>query len=98
MVLRCVIPSAHKCFRHNLKITAAFVNTYLRRDNQMGKVIDLIQLEMLSACLSFRPTAKEVVHRVLMIGKDMSFFRKESCYQVPGIATRVSDPTEKPLL
>ena len=64
----------------------------------MGKVIDLINLEMLSPGPSFRPTAKEVTNRMLMIGKDISIFRKETCCRAPGIGARVSDPTEKSLL
>jgi hypothetical protein len=90
--------SAYKVFSSQPQDHRSILNTYLRRDDQMWKAIDLIHLEMLSASPSFRPTAKEIVHRVLMIGKGMSFFRKESCCQAPGIAARVSDPPEKSLL
>jgi serine/threonine protein kinase len=90
--------SNHKCFRHNLKLVSSFINTYLKRDDQMGKLIDLIQFEMLSAGPSFRPSAKEIAQRLMVMGNELSFFKKEGCCKDEKPGARVSDHTEKSLL
>lgn len=75
-----------------------FVNTNLRRDGQIGNLIDMIHVEMLSAGPSFRPTAKEVCAEIVRDGKGNGIFKKEDCCKAEQLATRVSDPTEKSLL